>query len=134
MARWWPILAGAGLLALLWWRIDKALDAAHARGVADERVRWTSAAMNAQREAHANAARQQAGVDAADSKAAADLVTARNIETRHVEKIRILYRDRVDPLCVDPDGMRIIADADRERAAATAAGGGTDPVRKAGAW
>lgn len=122
---WWFLVATV-LLLLLWWRFDHALDAAHARGVAAERQRWTAATAAAQQKITENNARQQATVDTADRRATDRIAANQAVETHYVEKVRILYRDRADELCVDADGMRLIARADADRtAAATTASGGT---------
>lgn len=121
--RWWPVVASLLALFLSWWQVHAALQRAHARGVAEERLRWEGAAITLQ-------TRQQAAVDTAGAEAASRIAAAQSVESQYVEKVHILYRDRPDPECVDAAGMRLIAEADRQRAAP--AGGGAAGMREAG--
>lgn len=131
LKRLWPLLLLGLIGGLLWWRLSAALAAAHDRGVAEEAARRDRAAAVARAVAAARQAQQSA---AADHKAATAIDSRRATETSYVEKVRVLYRDRPDPSCVDADGMRLIRAADGSgAAAATAADGGADSVHEAAA-
>lgn len=117
------VTAGLAGIAINNRAYDRALagcEAAHAREQA-------KAAAKAAQEA----ARRQEAVDKADSAAAAGIAAHSRVERHFVEKVREVYRDRPDPVCVDADGMRLIQEADRAAGAAGAAGIGHDAVRAA---
>lgn len=117
IARYWQYFIGGGVVLALvlgcWWhgRVQ------YRAGVAAERVRWEVAQAAAEREASQRATDRKAAADTADRDAAARIETQTIVETKYVDRVREIYRDRDDSLCVDADGMRLIADADRDRAA-----------------
>jgi len=132
LRRWWPPAVGLLLLALLWWRIAVAIDDAHERGGMAERSRWQQAAARAAEDATRIAAARQENADRADVLAAQKIEQLNAVEGDYVEKVRILYRDRVDAGCIDADGMRLVRAADAARAAAATAGGGAGFLPQAG--
>lgn len=123
LTRHWPYFVGGGVaLALVlgvWWHGREQYRA----GVAAERVRWEQAQARAAEISAKNAQNRQAVVDTADQHAAARIETQTIVETRYVDRVREIYRDRDDPLCIDADVMRLIDEADRDRAATTSPAG-----------
>lgn len=132
LRRAWPLALALALIALLWWRISLALDDAHRRGELAERNRWEQAAARAARHAARVATERQEQADRADTEAAQTIDKLNIVEGEYAEKVRILYRDRVDAPCIDADGVRLIRAADAARAAAAAAGGGAGSVPATG--
>lgn len=110
-------LIGAGVVLALaagvWWHGREQYRA----GVRVERAVWVRAQAEAAAQSAENARNRQSIVDAADLQAAARVEIQTQVETKYVDRVREVYRDRDDPVCIDADGMHIIADADRDRAA-----------------
>lgn len=113
-------LAGIAINNRAWERGHAACEATHAQARAQAAVR-----------AAEEAARQQGRVDLSDRAAAANIAVEARVERHFVEKVREVYRDRPDPVCIDADGMRLITKADDAAGAAGAAGIGHDAVRAA---
>jgi hypothetical protein len=126
IGRWLPWIAAALVAGLVWWQFRAAIDAAEQRGAAAQRLETARAAA-------ALRASQEAEVAAADRSAASAIHSRQSQEIRYVERIRTLYRDRPDPVCIDADGMRVIAEADRAVGASGTADHGPDPVRETAA-
>ena len=107
--------AAAILIAIGVWRYGRdRYDA----GVADERVRWEQVQAKASAEAAKRTASQREAVEKAGTRATRSIAGQDRETIHYVEKVREVYRDRDDPLCIDDLGVRLIAEADRARAAA----------------
>ena len=127
-----PWVAGGLLLALGAGALginNRAYDRGHAACEAAH----TKAREKAAAQAAADAARRQGAVDGADTAAAATIASEGRIERTYVERVREIYRDRPDPVCIDAGGMRLIQEADRAAGDPGAAGIGLDAVRTADA-
>lgn len=114
LSRLWPYLAGAALIIGAWAWADHR---GYQRGEADCDARWRVAQAEAQRQANQRAADREAIKNQSNKQAAEKIDVITRTEVRYVDRIKEIYRDRDDPLCVGADGMRLIADADRDRAA-----------------